>query len=150
MSTPADITTIGANTATSTQAADDDDAKNNQDDKTTDASANELPLQVTSTNTTSITKMDQDNKEDNFWKSFVESIYSNDNLPVNIDAMQNVLIQIENCSEHILEHESEYESFYTSLISFCSLHLLETLNTCKKFSEIYFSFVLILLNYFSF
>jgi hypothetical protein len=91
------------------------------------------PPQIATSKTSTTTKTDQAENEieDNFWKSFVETIYSSEKLPLSSDIMQNVFIQLENCSEHVLEHEPEYESFYTALVSLCSFQFLENLNTCK-------------------
>ena len=95
------------------------------------------PPQIATSKTSTTTKTENE-IEDNFWKSFVETIYSSEKLPLSSDIMQNVFIQLENCSEHVLEHEPEYESFYTALVSLCSLQFLENLSTCK-YSVFHFS-----------
>ena len=111
-----DSTTVTSSQAAAAAADDDDDSKRKQ----------------TKTIDTTSTQSDNEKEDSNFWKSFVDGIYSNEKLILSSDVMQSVLSQIENCSEHVLEHESEYESFYTSIVSFCSLQLLEIINTCNK------------------
>lgn len=118
MSTGDTTTTVTSSqaAAAATTADDDDDSKRKQ----------------TKTIETTSTRSDHEKEDTNYWRSFVEGIYSNDRLNLSSDVMQSVLSQIESCSEHLLEHESEYESFYTSIVSFCSLQLLENINTCKR------------------
>jgi hypothetical protein len=129
------MSTDDISTGVKVTAVDDDDDKTKiGQEKPTSRDVNESSPQIETSKTSTTTKTDQTENEieDNFWKSFVETIYSSEKLPLSSDIMQNVLIQLENCSEHVLEHEPEYESFYTALVSLCSFQFLENLNTCKK------------------
>ena len=69
---------------------------------------------------------------EHFWKNFAENVYTAEKLPISIDLLQTLLVKIENCSEHILDHELDYETFYTALISFTSLQLIELVDACKS------------------
>ena len=71
---------------------------------------------------------------DNYWQVFVERVYAaeeHEKLPIASDLLHTLLFKCEQSSEHLLEHEPEYESFYTAIVAFASLQLLEHLDSCN-------------------
>jgi hypothetical protein len=67
----------------------------------------------------------------NYWNDIKTSIYNAQDYQLSFDKFKELLVKIELNEVNMFKFEEAFETFYTSLVAYCSFKICNDLDNCK-------------------
>ena len=70
--------------------------------------------------------------ESTFWERAFHQIQSAQNYTISFEQLKTLLDKLRHRQQAVLEHDCQFEPFYSSLITFCTYTILKQIEFCMR------------------